>query len=137
MMKKQDGFTLIEVMIVVVIIGILAAIAVPNYIDYVTRSRIAEAIGPLGSLQTKMEQFYQDNAQYDGGCPTADFKSGSFTIKCITDAASRDQYQLKATGFGPMLGFEFTVNESDVKTTDAPTGWPSGDCWLTSKGSKC
>ena len=138
-MKKQCGFTLMEIMIVVVIIGILAAIAIPNYTEYVTRSRIAEAIGPLASLQTRMEQFFQDSNTYDPGCPTpSPFVSGSFNIACVTAAASPNQYRLTATGFGPMSGFIFTVDQDDQRTTTAPAGWPSSTtCWVTSKGSKC
>jgi len=46
-MKANSGFTLIEVMVVIVMISILAAIAVPNYIDYLTKGRITEAVGAL------------------------------------------------------------------------------------------
>ncbi|HTS84956.1 MAG TPA: prepilin-type N-terminal cleavage/methylation domain-containing protein, partial [Usitatibacter sp.] len=61
MARQARGFTLIEVMIVVAIIAILAAIAVPSYQDYVTRGRIIEATGGLGDARNKMEQYFQDN----------------------------------------------------------------------------
>ena len=63
------GFTLIEVMIVVAIIAILAAIAIPNYTAYVQRSRLTEATSKLSDLRTKMEVFFQDNRSYGtSGC---------------------------------------------------------------------
>ena len=63
-MRFKQGFTLIEVMITVAIIAILAAIAVPNYTDYVTRSKFTEAHGMLADLRVKMEQYYMDNRRY-------------------------------------------------------------------------
>ncbi|MCW8334538.1 pilin [Vibrio paucivorans] len=58
---KQSGFTLIELMIVVAIIGVLSAIAVPAYKDYVTKSEVASAVATLKSIITPAELFYQEN----------------------------------------------------------------------------
>ncbi|WP_406829074.1 pilin [Microbulbifer sp. ARAS458-1] len=54
-MKKQQGFTLIELMIVVAIIGILAAVAIPQYQNYVTKSQVTRVMSEVGSLRTAME----------------------------------------------------------------------------------
>jgi len=64
--KKNKGFTLIELMIVVAIIGILASIAIPNYSDYVEKSRRADAQAVLLSFSNVMERYATENNTYKG-----------------------------------------------------------------------
>jgi type IV pilus assembly protein PilA len=58
MQRKQQGFTLIELMIVVAIVGILAAIAIPAYQDYTTRAKISEGINGVDQYRTQIAEFY-------------------------------------------------------------------------------
>ncbi len=60
------GFTLIEVMITVAVIAILAAVALPNYIEYVTRSKLVEAKTNLSDMRTRLEQYFLDNRDVSG-----------------------------------------------------------------------
>lgn len=55
--KKQQGFTLIELMIVVAIIGILAAVAIPAYQDYTVRARVSDGLGLASSVKTSMSEY--------------------------------------------------------------------------------
>ncbi len=88
--KRRPGFTLIEVMITVAIVGILAAIALPMYFDQITRSKIIDGTTKLGDFRSKMDKYFMDNRTYvnpPGGavCGVADpVVSGSdyFAITC-------------------------------------------------------
>jgi type IV pilus assembly protein PilA len=62
--KTQKGFTLIELMIVVAIIGILAAVAIPAYTDYMTRSKVTEAMGLLAGLKTASEEALASKGEF-------------------------------------------------------------------------
>ena len=65
-MKKQQGFTLIELMIVVAIIGILAAIAIPAYQDYTIRAQVSEGLNLSGGAKTAVTEFFQDRGTLPG-----------------------------------------------------------------------
>ncbi|MFA6164340.1 MAG: prepilin-type N-terminal cleavage/methylation domain-containing protein [Methylobacter sp.] len=78
MQKAQQGFTLIELMIVVAIIGILAAIAIPAYQDYITRSKFADVISASDAYKTAVSMCMQDNA---GSPATCDAGSNAIPAK--------------------------------------------------------
>ena len=63
-MKKQQGFTLIELMIVVAIIGILAAIAIPAYQDYTIRAQVSEGLSLSAGAKAAVAEFYQDRGEW-------------------------------------------------------------------------
>ena len=62
MKRLQKGFTLIELMIVVAIVGILAAVAIPAYMDYVVRSKVSEGMAAMGACKTSVSEYANVNA---------------------------------------------------------------------------
>ena len=131
--KAQKGFTLIELMIVVAIIGILATIALPAYSNYVRSGKATEATSTLASARVQMEQFFQDNRTYVGGpCPAA---GKYFAFTCTTTATT---YNLSAapTATADMTGFAFSINQANARTSSY-AGTAGATCWLTRKGGTC
>jgi type IV pilus assembly protein PilE len=139
------GFTLIEVMIVVAIIGILAAIAVPSYRDYIRRGQLPEAFTHLADYRVKLEQYYQDNRAYStngtcgNGASWTFAPSGAkyFSFSCST-SGTYQTYTLTATGSsGQAAGHTYTLtNEGAKGTTSFKGASASKSCWLMS-GSEC
>lgn len=134
---KQKGFTLIELMIVVAVIGILATIAMPSYTDYVRRGKAAEATSNLADLRVKMEQYFQDNRTYVGGTCAPVNGAKYFTYTCSVPP-SITAYTLQAAGIAAegMSNFNFTVDQLNAKTSTYD-GIAGTTCWLTSKGGSC
>ncbi|MHB1145274.1 MAG: pilin [Thiobacillus sp.] len=98
MKNVQKGFTLIELMIVVAIIGILAAIAIPQYQDYTARSQLSEAVTLAGGLKTPIAEAYSQVA-VAGSCaiPTGSVTSGKYLLSIVPANAGVDACDLVAT----------------------------------------
>jgi prepilin-type N-terminal cleavage/methylation domain-containing protein len=159
--RREAGFTLIELMITVAIVGILAAIALPAYMNYVIRGKLVAMTNQLTAYRTAMEQYYQDNRSYSTvnsiTSPCSDTtnwsktwgtsSTGNFTLACAINATSSSpNYVLTATGTtGSISGAAYTVDQNNnMATTSFPTTWggttklPSTtNCWLMKKGDSC
>lgn len=127
--RSKRGFTLIEVLIVVAIIGILAAIAYPSYGDYVQKSRRAD--GHLAMLQAvqSMERCKATSYSFTGcAVNPATSPEGYYTLALTTLTATT--YTITATGTGPQANDtdcnSMTINNLDVRTPASSVGcWPN------------
>jgi type IV pilus assembly protein PilA len=125
MKRVQQGFTLIELMIVVAIIGILAAVALPAYQDYTTRAKISELIIAADKCKTSVSEYYQSQQ----ALPTDEDAAGcgnqvsqyvaSLTVANGTITVTASALASPATG-------TVTLVPSTAGGTDQPLGWSCG-----------
>jgi type IV pilus assembly protein PilE len=145
-MRKSTGFTLIELMIVVAIVAILSAIALPSYSRYVARGKITEAVTALSDYRVKMEQYFQDNRNYGtaaSACPVAVSTSINFTYSCVVGSGNPSVgYTATATSMLGSMGsatgnYTYAINESNAKSTSKFNGNTlTKACWLI-RGDEC
>lgn len=141
---KPRGFSLMELMITVAIIGILASIAYPSYQEQIAKSRRADASGALLSAAQALERYYSANGRYTttaaGSTLPAVFltavpENGAAYYTIASSSASANAYTLKASRTGAMIGDncgDLTVDETgQLGLTSKPSGSSKtvSDCW--------
>ena len=140
-------------LVTVATLAIVAAIALPSYIDYITRSKIVEATSGLNEMRVRLEQFFADNRQYPTACIASAagpapagtiYLPASIKYFAFTCTLSPTAYTITATGTagGGMAGFAYTIDQASArKTTSLPPGWTgagaASTCWVTRKGGDC
>lgn len=145
-MKKQQGFSLMELMIVVAIIGFLAAFAYPSYQEQMRKTRRADCSGALASLASTMERYYSVNNTYAGagaaggdtGTPTIFAAScpvdgGTATYNLTIEAADASTFEVRAAPVGVQAYDKcgtLTLTGTGLKDiTGAATGMTRDKCW--------
>ena len=113
--KKQQGFTLIELMIVIAIVGILAAIALPAYQDYTVRAKVSEALARLAEGKTSVAEYYSANGYFPANSGTAGVNTNP-----NTDIVASIRYIGADTSTVPTLG---AVLQTGIIPTNTGTNY--------------
>jgi prepilin-type N-terminal cleavage/methylation domain-containing protein len=145
---RSQGFTLIELMIVVAIVAILTTIAYPNYRDYVIRGQLTDATTGLAAVRANMERYFQDNRTYlaiagppafTPPCTAALVVYGHFNVSCPPIDATHFTAQAVGIAGSTVDGFTFTVTEADLQVTTVAPPAPHSflgcpNAWITKTG---
>lgn len=144
MKRAARGFTLVEIMITVAIVGILTAVALPSYRDYVVRARLTEAFSGLSAAQPVAEQLWSNTRSFAtlGTVVPRILPADTPTFTFTASNATPSTYTVTATGTAQAAGFVFTIDQSGNRATTAVpanlTGWTTNaSCWVDRRGGTC
>jgi type IV pilus assembly protein PilA len=129
MKQLQKGFTLIELMIVVAIIGILAAVAIPAYQDYIARAQVSEAVSLMGSAKTPLAEYFADKGAWPSalndvlGNSSGKYTASITAINAGVVSGTASSYSVQATMRTTGVNAAITAGTVQLFTADAGKNW--------------
>ena len=129
--KKVLGFTLLEALITVAIIGIISSLAYPSYVDFVVRSNRSEGLRELMRIANLQEQYYVDNRSYTSAMTDLGLGADPFVTEnghySIDATVVNDTFTLVATAKGTQASKDTSCGTISVTDTGKKT--PASYCW--------
>jgi type IV pilus assembly protein PilA len=138
---RRQGYTLLELMIVVAILGILAAVAIPSYMSYLQRSRTAEAVTFLAEIRQRQEAYRAEFGQYCSvsAAPGSTIDSGAWNPSTLPTGGDKIGWtgggnwsQLGANPDGPVR-FQYRTTAGPPGTTPGVPGFTGTDFWFVAQ----
>ena len=138
--SAQNGFTLVELMIVVAIIAILASIALPSYGNYVKRSRAKSAAADLVALSLNFENYFQRTLNYPAAAASTTTTAATKSLMpgwapsqeqffSYSATTTTTTYEVKATGSGSMSGCDLAINNLNARTASSASACGGFSTW--------
>ena len=121
--RRQAGFTLMELMVVIVIIGLLAAVALPSYQSYVRKANRAAGKSKLLEIAAKQESYFADNKKYTNDLSKLGYLGNTVGVdrdyKFVTSTSTSAVYVISAVSAAPNTSFTLTANAANTQSADS------------------
>jgi len=122
MKHRRSGFTLIELVMIIVILGILAAVAIPKYFDLQAQAKRSAELGTVGGVRSGISTYYADQCRLSTGCAYPGTLGGSGTCSQAAPCFATVLAQPVTTGDWSVSGTSFTGPNGGVYTYTSGTG---------------
>lgn len=139
--RPQAGFTLVELMIVVVVAAVLLAVALPSFMDSIRKGRRSEAFAAMATMQQAQERWRSSNPSYasssDTGFATVTTGPGGYYSVSVAAGSTSTSYEIIADGTGSSQANDTTCARLGVRAADGSIQYASGSTFSYANSNPC